>query len=308
MINRPETRIFLTLLSLILFSIPCHSHPSWGIVVDRHGQVYFSDATHNAIWRVDTLGRLSRLVSGKHAHDLFMDAKGFLYAEHVEYLVYAKRWRSSLWRISVGGNMTEVFPPSMSGKKFWYPFTFDSSGILYACFLDSASKESSPLMKRYTDGTISTWNLKDSSGDAVSTSNVGAMAWGPDGALYATSSNKVLRITKDGIVAVVASGLGLKKYPGMPAAGLWGLAVDARKNIYVADYGARRILKITTDGTITTLLNSDSPWSPTGVTISSDDVYILEDGFTSPKKVSGPRVRKVTKNGTISILAVVEEK
>ena len=300
-------RIIITFSLLVFLASSCLAHPAWGIIVDRYGQVYFSDAVHNVIWRIDTLGMLSRFVTGKHAHDLFMDAKGFLYAEHVEFLPRGNQWRTSLWKISPGGKTSVVIRPTISGRRIWYPFTFDSDGNLYAWFRDFSSKKLVPLMIRQPDGTMFAWSLKDSSGRSTNIDGAGAMVWGPHGHLYLTSGDKVLKVSKDGVVTTVTSGLGTMKDPELPAAGLWGLTVDAKGNIYIAEYGARRVIRITPDGKVSTSVRSEKPWSPTGVVAHGDDLYVLEDGLILPNTLLGPRVRKVTSDGKVSVVVVVEE-
>ncbi len=51
----------------------------------------------------------------------------------------------------------------------------------------------------------------------------------------------------------------------------------------------------------------EAPWSPVGVAVSGSDVYILEVGFTPPRTYLGPRVRRLTPDGKVSVLATVGE-
>src|SRR5438034_1338595 len=59
-------RLLLTLATAFLLSTSALPHPGSGIAVDRFGQVYFLD-TGSGLWKIDTLGRLTKL-SGLKNH------------------------------------------------------------------------------------------------------------------------------------------------------------------------------------------------------------------------------------------------
>jgi hypothetical protein len=90
---------------------------------------------------------------------------------------------------------------------------------------------------------------------------------------------------------------------------LSGIAVDTNGDIYVADFAQRRILKITSAGTVSTFLHTGRFWTPTGVTVTPDGVYTLEHlrlplGILGELEV-GPylRVRKVSLTNEVTELA-----
>ncbi len=84
---------------------------------------------------------------------------------------------------------------------------------------------------------------------------------------------------------------------------LMGLTVDSAGNVYAADFGNRRVLKITPGGSIMTLLRAEESWSPTGVAFRNGELYILESG-NAPQH---PRVRKLSAGGKVSVLATIGE-
>jgi DNA-binding beta-propeller fold protein YncE len=90
---------------------------------------------------------------------------------------------------------------------------------------------------------------------------------------------------------------------------LRGLAVDAQGVIYVADTGDARVLKITPQGKVTTLLQTESPWSPTGIALFGGDVYVLEFLHTARdvRRDWLPRVRKIASDGRSVIIATVDQ-
>jgi sugar lactone lactonase YvrE len=94
----------------------------------------------------------------------------------------------------------------------------------------------------------------------------------------------------------------------MPA--LRGLAVDAKGTVYVAATGCHRVVKITADGKVETVLKSERPWSPTGVAVSGEDVYVLEYTHAHANADKGwrPRVRKLGRDGKVTTLATIPAK
>jgi hypothetical protein len=91
-----------------------------------------------------------------------------------------------------------------------------------------------------------------------------------------------------------------------------GLAVSPQGDVYVAVNGGRRVAKVTPQGTATTVLQADKPWSPTGVALHNDEVYVLEYTDFPPgwnqedRRGWMPRVRKVGRDGQVTTLAAVE--
>ena len=84
------------------------------------------------------------------------------------------------------------------------------------------------------------------------------------------------------------------------------MTVDANGDVYVADAGNRRLLKVNRDGKVEVALRTDPPYFPSGAFATpANDLYVLEVGFTLPGTWSGPRVRKITREGKNSIIALV---
>jgi hypothetical protein len=78
-------------------------------VVDSQKRIIFTDPGQNAVWRVETDGRLSRLAGGIHSHDLWIDvADDTLYGEHVFYVETERRFDGYKWRLSSDGTLTRI--------------------------------------------------------------------------------------------------------------------------------------------------------------------------------------------------------
>ena len=88
---------------------------------------------------------------------------------------------------------------------------------------------------------------------------------------------------------------------------LRGLDVDGHGTIFVAAAGCGRVLKITADGKVATVLQLEAPWSPTAVVEVGGDLYVLEylHTTTEDRRACLPRVRKISADGKSAIVATV---
>ena len=89
---------------------------------------------------------------------------------------------------------------------------------------------------------------------------------------------------------------------------LTGITVSPRGVIYLAATGCRSVLRLDPDGQITTVLKAEPPWSPTGVALKGEDLYVVE--WTNPHNEQHeyrPRVRIVGRNGNMTLLGIIGE-
>jgi hypothetical protein len=138
------------------------------------------------------------------------------------------------------------------------------------------------------------------------------LAAGPDGALYASCPKSILKITDDGTVTRFADSVLVtdcdKALPeGTPESELpflRGLAVDGGGTVYAAATGCRCVVKITADGKVETVLKAERPWSPTGVAVRGEAIYVLEYFNANGDKHEDwvPRVRKIGRDGKVMTL------
>jgi DNA-binding beta-propeller fold protein YncE len=246
-------------------------------------------------------------VSHKHSHRLAIDADGTLHGEHLRYLPGSSSWEASLWSRSPDGTISTTYGPAPG---FPPSLLRDAAGHRYEW--RGRRDEVSRLVRRAADGTItplagSDWGLVDGAGERALLRQVVALAWGPDGRIYVTDDASVRRVSLDGRVETLATGFGTENLPDLPhAVKLWGLALDPRGHVYVANYGQRRMLEITPEGATTTLLVAEPPWSPTGVACAAGAVYVLEHGFVPPDREVGPRVRVRDAAGAVRVLATLK--
>lgn len=292
------------------------AHPATGIVVDRSGNVYFSDL--ETIWKFSTEGKLSVFRAGqrgRHVHELTIDSEDNIYGADLSYNPVSKGWPGAVWKMTPAGKITyliettETSPPGMS---IW----LDQAGNMYSVDQNNHTKTQTLLLKRTPAGVVTTlaggaYGHADGKGTAAKFSSVGGMTFGPDGNLYLTDGAAIRKVTMEGEVTTVQKGLDFRDGKDQPrflaglSASLTGLSLAPDGTIYATDSANRRLLKITTGANVETILRTEPPYFPNGVAAVGTDIYVLEVGFTLPNISSGPRVRKISANGSETILTTL---
>src|SRR6185436_19343351 len=128
-----QMRIAVT-AALLLFAAPLVAHPPVSVVVDSRGNIYYSDLSQ--VWRIAPDGTKSVAVPNVHTHELFLDAQGNLYGEHLWYEGDAtKKWGYYVWRRDAGGRVAKVIP-NTEGFRRNYSFVRDRAGNMYFADLE----------------------------------------------------------------------------------------------------------------------------------------------------------------------------
>lgn len=91
---------------------------------------------------------------------------------------------------------------------------------------------------------------------------------------------------------------------------LRGLAVDGRGTVYAAATGCRCVVKIKADGKVETVLKAERPWSPTGIALQGEAIYMLEYPNANGEKHEDwvPRIRKIGHDGKATTLVTFPKK
>lgn len=289
----------------IIFVLVCLSaatavlaHPGSGIVIDKYGQVYFTD-TGKGVWKIDKEGKLSFMPASRF-HWMAIDPVGYFSKSPKSFAGFFER-------------VTEqsATPALIISSDF--PIVINADGnMYYALTRPGASK----IVRRTPSGKEMVI-VSDKIIEFVS-----GIASGKDESLYITESSDSNTNTIRKIMLASGSMTEIAKYSAKKSKGTpygttpsycRGLAVDAEGVVYVAATGSRSVLKITPDGTVTTLMQASSPWTPTGVEVHEGEVYVLEWHDVSPAQQEDreawiPRVRKIGKNGKVTTLATVSRK
>jgi sugar lactone lactonase YvrE len=268
---------------------PALAHPGSGIAVDGKGQVYFLD-TGSGLWRIDTKGVVTRL-SRERNHWLALDP-GSRFSTARLPTDPAHDWVIT----AVGSDPTVLISTD-------FPIAVGPDGSLYY----KVSRFSQPEILQMTQTRpIPFFRLP------APIDHVNGLAVANDRSIYFTDDNTVRRIdinrrlTTIAAVSPLATGKGVPGVEHRPY--LRGLALDANGTIYVADSADARVLKIAPNGTVTTILQIESPWAPTAVARFDDNTYVQEYLHTVEEDRLAwlPRIRKVSADGSSTIIATVE--
>jgi hypothetical protein len=67
------------------------------------------------------------------------------------------------------------------------------------------------------------------------------------------------------------------------------------------------VLKITPAGAVSVMLRASHAWSPTGVALAGNDLYVLEFRYIAVEQAQDwlPRVRRVSRDGSVTVVARV---
>jgi sugar lactone lactonase YvrE len=296
-------RSLTTVLSVILgiaagflLSASALAHPGSGILVDRLGQVYFID-TGSGLWKIDSKGAVSRL-SPLRNHWLAMDPNDRFVGPRLP----TDPGRD--WVITAAGSDPTILISTD------FPLVIGQDGSLY---YPSVRESSVRLLRVDSTGRSSTFASLPRSVAGAPLGWINGLAAGPDGSIYYTEDNAVRRISAAGTVTTVGTVPALERGPAIPGVDqrpyLRGLKVDSNGAVYVADNGDARVLRITPDGRVSTLLQLESPWAPTDVALFGDIVYVLEFLHTpgDDRLQWMPRIRKMTPDGRSTIIMTVDQ-
>ncbi len=305
-------------LVFLLFPPAAQAHIGAGIVVDRAGRVYFLDTLRDRVWMVDETGHVKSLAEHKHGDALVLGEDGNIYCEDVV--------SGGVWRITPEGAATEVLPKTKrSAIVGWtYFLTVGRDGSFYFV---SGYPDQIRLLKIDAAGNReiiagSTRGTADGPAREAQFREVRAAAWSADGALYLIDGDSIRKLAADGAVTTLAGSSEEGFADGTGAAARFrhpsGLALDERGNIFVADFGNRRVRKITPAGEVSTVMDAGKAWTPVGiagVAVAGGDLFVLERFglYNSPTIfftwfgdfVGNPRVRRISADGNVHAVASI---
>jgi len=290
------TRLALTFMAACLLSTAAAGHPGSGIVVDRLGQIYFLD-TGSGLWRLDTRGGLTHLSPLRNHWVAIDESNAFTQAR-----LPTDTGRD--WVITAAGSS----PTMLISTDF--PLVIGQDGNLY---YPSARETSVRLLRKSATGTPAEFVRLPRSVAGSAIGWINGITTGPESSLYYTEDNAVRRITRDGRVSTVSTVTALTGRTATPGSEkspyLRGLKVDANGVVYVAETAGGRVLKITPDGKVSTIVQLDNPWAPTDVAVFGDIVYVLEFSHDAgdDRTTWMPRIRKITPDGRSTVIVTVDQ-
>ena len=302
---RPTRSLLLVSLCFFLANAAL-AHPGSGIVVDADGHVYFIYTNHG-VMRIEPSGTLTNIhTEDRGGHWLAMDARGAF--SHVT--------PKEFQRITSDGAV-----PALIFANGGAPLVVGADGDLYYGSNGSASDSFPPgalaVVRLSSRGEKELFSPSLKNKLLELKDGITGLASGPDGSIYVATWNGIVKLKADGSITKVVHPVVVKDCDSDPADHnpanassplLRGLGVDARGNVYVAATSCHRVLKITPDGQVTSILKSERPWSPTGVAVSGQEIYILEYTNANGPATEGwrPRVRKIA-GDKVTTLVTVED-
>lgn len=287
-----------------------NAHVGTGIDLDRQGRIYFTDTYHNCIWRLESNGALTPVLRGVHLDYLIVSEDGYVYVI-----------KDGIWKISPQGQMTEVLTSTQfpEGGK---PLCIDRQANIYFINSDAQLKHVPTISRRTLDGKVSL--LAIGGGVQQQTQaifgHINSAAWAPDGSLYVRDYQIIRRVAPDGTISTLlhSEGAAMAEDGEDSLVRTMGIAVDVAGNVYVANYWKRAVMKVTSDGKVSTVATAGWPWVSIGVAVSGNDIYVLErmgnpygpitilEVSTLADRLGSPRLRKISPDGAITTLVVVK--
>jgi hypothetical protein len=286
-VRRAERRASSIVRAALIFALlptTLFAHPGSGIAVDRFGQVYFLD-TGSGLWKIDTRGVLSKVATPRF-HWMTLDARN--------------RFASAPLPSGSSGDITRAGSTPTVLLASDYPIAIGNDGNLY---YPSRRNGGADLIRLEPAGRTSVLAT-------LSVPHVNGLAAAPDGSLYYTENTAIRRVGSKGEVATVVGHVTLSSCARIPGNDpddplLRGLAVDSSGAVFVAASGCGRVLKVTPTGHVSTVLQLESPWSPTAIALFHGEIYVLEYLHTAVEDRLQwlPRVRRISANGKNVVIA-----
>ena len=283
--------------ALVLSAFTASAHPSSGIVVDREGNVFFSDLSRGLL-KVDPQGKMTTN-SIEGGHWLALDTEGSFSNVEFEKSAHWPRWFK---RRTPAGARPALITDGGS------PLVVADGNLYYVCNDERMIPGGLQIARLTPDGkeTLVSPGLR---AIAEKMGGIKGLAVGPNGSFFISYPKAVLRVARDGTFTTLLNPVvapDCDKHPPSirDAPALRGLVADARGVVYVAATGCRCVIKITPDARVTTVLKAESPWAPCGVALRGEDLYVLEHINANSEEHEDwpPRVRRLGRDGKVTTL------
>ena len=296
-----RTRLCLLPVFCALMAVVASAHPGSGIIADERGTVYVSVTGEWAagLWQIDASGRTKRLGT-TGAHWIALDARDAFAQSDLENWF---RQRITPW---LKRTPTEA-PSGAVLQADGSPTVMNHDGSLY--YIKGVE-----LARLSPDGKVTMIGAPGLKETIDKLGGIKGLTRDGTGTIYATCPSAILSITREGSFTTVLHPVTVEdcdsdlppNTPGELAPYLTGLAVGPSGIIYAAATGCRRLLRISPQGRVEIVLKADAPWSPTGVALHGEDVYILENtNANADTQEWQHRVRKLARDRTITTVLTI---
>lgn len=255
---RKARLLFCMVTAALALSVPPLGHPSYNLVLDDRGNVYFLEIFRNSLMKITPRGEVSELVDLRELapedrlHGLALGPDGQLYISGY--------YMNKVWKSSLTGEVSPFFPfPGMN------PFGnevlqsgFDDAGAFYV--LEWPYWPSEDGGRRYRILKFSAPDQPSSvlyeADDKVLELHRGSMLVRGDGTLYLAAANRIWTVTSNREPRLAAGGTERGYVDARREQARldnpYGMTLDWDGNILVAET-AGRIRRVDADGAVSTV-------------------------------------------------------
>lgn len=262
---RPFT-LLAAILGTLLGWCPVLAHPAVSVVRDSRGNVYYSDITR--IWRLTPSGEHTVFVPQVHTHELAVDSADRLLGEHLWYDSSRREpWVHYLWRATPDGRV-EKLTADTPGFRRDHGFAVDH--LDRAHWVDRSPENGAAILRRERDGRMTPLAR------SAALRNVRWLTCAPDGTVYLINDAHLVRVTADGRTQLLARNLA-ETAAADPSHMVMGLSADDTGTVHVAVAELGVVKRVASDGVVTVVARSATPWKPSGILAARDGtLWILE--------------------------------
>jgi len=274
------------------------AHPGNGIVALSAKSVVTGDALHNGVWKFEVGKAPVKLVERFHCHWVTKGLDGRLYAETLHETGGA--WKSSVHLLKADGRYDKAVASTVDA--IHGIFLIDRNGALVHQEKDRLVSDLGGQIRAFRGH-----GRPENPQPGLET--VRALAWGPNGMLFAAQGTDILKAGKDGVLrrhATIEGPLTDRLYAdknGSPA--IWSLAVAGDGSLYAVVPAMGRVVRMTS-GRQTVIATDKGGWATTGVAVYGSTVFLLQSR-TVGNRNEGPRVRSIDEKGRVVDLGRVPE-
>ncbi len=240
------------------------AHPSVSVVMNRAGDVFFSDLYR--IWAIRADGGLAVVLGGVHAHELWLDDEGAVLGEDVANV--GEIYRHRVFKIDPDGSVSWVVPwrPGYPREDPAYATTREAGGPGWALGLGGVVRRFDAQGRRLGDNVRVPrpvrWITSHPSGALVTREH--------DILMLSPRGEHLFRIRPDLTRTEAFDWVGDHHTIMKPWVGLGG-------DIYVPVYGGQRIERFDANGQLRETLPTPPGWSPTGGLVDAQGAqWVLE--------------------------------
>jgi len=196
----PTLVIFFVLSAL--FTHLGQTHPGDGIAINSNGVIYFTDVARKALWKIDTSGKLQKVISNRWAHGLSIDSM-----DRVWFEVEVNNTQYSIVRVDTKGRERQVMKPMERGLGFYgVNILVDLDGSIYFPHSNPPHHFATGIRIRDLNGKTNLiagseqYGHRDGVGKQAQFSGINSMCFGPEGHIYVIDQDSIRKVYPDGRV------------------------------------------------------------------------------------------------------------